>query len=243
MKTRWIAKDEMRKDLEKSRQVLHEQAEKYNLNFLHEEVLKISKKVDHMTDIYRLAFDPLGQVELEKKYILSIDEINSLATDIAIKGHTIKELISEVQRRNGHESCFAEAAACIEECEWKYECMRTFLKSVKKEKIYLKWFDKDVKYFPGNYEMLIAKFNNSVYWLRFVKIITVITFKKMIRDLGRKYNAKSVMIKPMYNEEGKLTENIIIDVLKKDNEYRFRGKNPLNNQYIYYDDKNIFNSN
>lgn len=71
----------------------------------------------------------------------------------------------------------------------------------------LKWITNGVSFNRGNYEELIAKFDNSKKWLKLGAYTTTSGFKSSIRNLAEAYGASVVEIKALWDEDEKPTED------------------------------------
>ena len=70
----------------------------------------------------------------------------------------------------------------------------------------MKWITNGVSFRRGNWETLIAKFDNSKMWLAVGACCTADTFKASIRRLAQSYGASTVEVKPLWDENDRPTE-------------------------------------
>ena len=81
----------------------------------------------------------------------------------------------------------------------------------------IKWITNGVSFRRGNYETLIAKFDNSKTWLGLGAYCTTQTFKEEIRHLAQDFGAKVIELKPgFYKDDNGLyyrTEKDVINFL------------------------------
>ena len=70
-----------------------------------------------------------------------------------------------------------------------------------------KWITNGVSFNRGNYEDLIAKFDNSRKWLKVGAYCTTSSFKSSIRNLAEVFGASVIEIKPLWDENEQPTED------------------------------------
>lgn len=109
----------------------------------------------------------------------------------------------------------------------------------------MKWIKNDVLFERGNYEPIIAKFDNSKVWLVVTACCTQQTARSLFKELGEKYGAKSVEIKKMYSVDDQITEENIVGFLRLyDGTYLFRNELNVpegqNRQFIKFSETEIF---
>lgn len=111
----------------------------------------------------------------------------------------------------------------------------------------MKWINQsNVQFYRSNYEPYIFKFDNSKVWFTVGAICSTQTVRSYAREMGKHYNAKSVTIKYLFDENGKSTEsrNDVVDVDDYNGKYRFSIELPVNDgekiQSRYYDENEIF---
>ena len=88
----------------------------------------------------------------------------------------------------------------------------------------IKWVINDgISFNRGNWDMLIAKFDNSKKWLMPSALCTASTFRAEIRQLAQDFGAKVVEVKKLF-QEGKPVEKRqdVVDFLKLSSGYIFR---------------------
>lgn len=71
----------------------------------------------------------------------------------------------------------------------------------------MKWITNGVNFLRGNWEPIIARFDNSKMWLMDGCCCTADTFKASIRKLAQEYGASTVEVKPLLNEKDQPTED------------------------------------
>lgn len=71
----------------------------------------------------------------------------------------------------------------------------------------IKWITNDVSFRRGNWETLIARFDNSKKWLMNGSCCTADTFKASIRRLAQEFGASVVEVKYLWNQDEKPTED------------------------------------
>lgn len=108
----------------------------------------------------------------------------------------------------------------------------------------IKWNCKDVNFSRGNYTPLVAKFNNSRVWLNVPVIMTTQAFRSSIRRLAQAYGAKTVTVKPFYDDNDIQTETQVVDFISLSNGYKFRNelavKEGERRQFKLYEESEIF---
>lgn len=80
----------------------------------------------------------------------------------------------------------------------------------------MKWNNNGIKYERGNYECLIARYNDTGYWVCVRADATQQTQKSNFKDLGEFLSASKCEVKHLYDVDDELTETniILIDNLK-----------------------------
>ena len=93
----------------------------------------------------------------------------------------------------------------------------------------IKWIAPDVSFSRGNFEDVIAKFNNSRKWFRVGAVCSTQTAKSDFRKLAQDFGAESVEIKPLWGVDEEPTEDRM-------NVVDFR---QLSNGYFFYIEKAV----
>ena len=71
----------------------------------------------------------------------------------------------------------------------------------------MKWINEsNVKFNRGNYERIIAKFDNSLKWFELDAMTTTSGARWCFRRLAQEYDAKIITIKHLFDEDGNATE-------------------------------------
>ena len=87
----------------------------------------------------------------------------------------------------------------------------------------IRWITNDVSFNRGNWEILIAKFDNSRKWLMPSALCTAANFKAEIRQLAQDFGAKVVEVKKLYENENPVEKRQdVVDFLKLSSGYIFR---------------------
>lgn len=129
MRTYWRNKSEMRDEIEKLRKILGEVTEEKQFDFQHVEVKKINQLMDLITTEYLRAFDLHGRIflwKIERRKALSSIKDRAVRLGIDPFGLSKTALIRAIQQAEKHDTCYALAAACIENCPWKNDCKIKF---------------------------------------------------------------------------------------------------------------------
>lgn len=71
----------------------------------------------------------------------------------------------------------------------------------------IKWIAPDVSFSRGNYESVIAKFDNCKKWLHVGAVCSTQSAKTSFRKLAQEFGAETVEIKPLWGLDEKPTEN------------------------------------
>lgn len=71
----------------------------------------------------------------------------------------------------------------------------------------IKWIAPDVNFNRGNYESVIAKFDNCKKWLRVGAVCSTQTAKADFRKLAQEFGAETVEIKPLWGLDEEPTED------------------------------------
>lgn len=74
----------------------------------------------------------------------------------------------------------------------------------------MKWINNGVTYKRGNYECLIAKFDDAPVWFTPRATQTQQTQKSNFKRLGELLDANKCEVKPMYNDSDEWTEENIV---------------------------------
>lgn len=88
----------------------------------------------------------------------------------------------------------------------------------------IKWITNGVSFRRGNYEPLIARFDNTRCWLSYNACTTASGFRAVIRKLADEYGAKMVEIKYLYDEDDNVTEDDIKGFLDLPGRFVFRNE-------------------
>lgn len=87
----------------------------------------------------------------------------------------------------------------------------------------MKWNNNGITYRRGCYEVLIAQYDGKGCWYCNIPMMTQQSMKLRFKQLGEHLGAKSVEIKPLYDENEEPTESITTDFeVKYDGTYFFR---------------------
>jgi hypothetical protein len=71
----------------------------------------------------------------------------------------------------------------------------------------IKWIAPDVSFSRGNYESVIAKFDNCKKWLRVGAVCSTQTAKSDFRKLAQEFGAETVEIKHLWGADEEPTED------------------------------------
>lgn len=117
----------------------------------------------------------------------------------------------------------------------------------------MKWINEsNVQFNRGNYESIIAKFDNSLKWFNVDSIASTSTAKSLIRKLAQAYNAKVITIKHLFDENGNPTEKRedVVDFYRAYDEkedrsyYVFRYEIPVKEgserKFRYFEESELF---
>lgn len=74
----------------------------------------------------------------------------------------------------------------------------------------MKWIKNGVTFNRGNYECLIAKFDDTPVWFTPRAMQTQQSMKSNFKRLGEMFEASKCEVKPMYNEADEWTEENIV---------------------------------
>lgn len=94
----------------------------------------------------------------------------------------------------------------------------------------MKWIKNDVTFRRGNHHPLIARLDDSPFWLGFCACMTTQTFREDIRRLAQNFGCATIEVKYHWNADGEATEpeDSIVGVLNLGNgEYLFRQELPV----------------
>lgn len=111
----------------------------------------------------------------------------------------------------------------------------------------MKWKKNNVVSRRGNFRPILAKFDNSRYWLAIGANCSVATAINQFRHLGRIFCSKSVEIKYWYDDEGRPSEeddNIVDVVMSSWSDNAFRRELPVSEgqkrQFQYFKEEEVF---
>ena len=71
----------------------------------------------------------------------------------------------------------------------------------------MKWYKHDFDIARGNRTILIAKYDNSDYWFDYWAFTWTGAQLEIFREIGKLFNSKTVEVKPLYDNDGKLNES------------------------------------
>lgn len=74
----------------------------------------------------------------------------------------------------------------------------------------MKWINNGVRYERGNYECLIAKFDDLDMWFTLRAQATQQAQKNRFKQLGQLFEAVKCEVLPMYSEDNEWTKNHIV---------------------------------
>lgn len=115
----------------------------------------------------------------------------------------------------------------------------------------IKWTKNDVVSRRGNFRPVIAKFDNSRYWLTSSAVCSVFDAIEQFRAIGKVFGSKSVEIKYLFDAGDRLTEkedNILEAMwINSPTDYIFRReisrKEGEERKFLYYQEDEVFPSN
>ena len=109
----------------------------------------------------------------------------------------------------------------------------------------LKWnISKDIEFYKGNYQVLKAKFDNSNVWFTTDFYGTVFVQKTSFRELAKHYNAKTVTLE--YMNDNDISDTVMFLKTYDDNYkdyYKFFIQRAVSGKINreYFDEKDLFN--
>lgn len=111
----------------------------------------------------------------------------------------------------------------------------------------MKWKKNGIVSRRGNFRPILARFDNSRYWLAIGANCSVSTAIDQFRRLGKDFCSKLVEIKYWYNEDGQASEeddNIVDVVMSSWSNIAFRRELPVpegqKRQFRYFKEDEVF---